>query len=101
MPKKKIQLPAKSDPAFALLAEADGQRSPSANRFRVSDFADVLEVEPNENRTKVPVPDVTPPMAFNGIIQDEEDIDYFTFMKKGQRLITAHVRSLRLLSILS
>ena len=97
LPKKKIQLPAKSDPAFALLAEADGQRSPSANRFRVSEFADVLEVEPNENRTKVPVPDVTPPMAFNGIIQDEEDIDYFTFMgKKGQRLtFTAHARSLR------
>ena len=97
LPNKKIQLPAKADPAFALLAEAGGQRSPSANRFRVSDFADVMEVEPNENRSKVPVPEVTPPMAFNGIIEKEEDIDYFTFMgKKGQRLtFTAHARSLR------
>ena len=50
----------KSDPTFALLAEADGQRSPSANRFRVSDFADVLEVEPNRKSHQGSVPDVTP-----------------------------------------
>ena len=77
LPKKKIQLPAKADPAFALLAEADGQRSPSANRFRVSDFADVLEVEPNENRTKVPVPEVTPPMAFHGDQRTEIEFTRF------------------------
>lgn len=97
LPKKKIKLPSQADPSFALFAEAEGHLSPSPNRFRVSEFADVLEVEPNENRAKVPMPEVTPPMAFNGIIQAEGDIDYFTFTgKKGQRLVfTAHARSLR------
>ncbi len=97
LPKKKINLPAGANPAFALFAEADGHISPSPNLFRVSEFADVIEVEPNENRTKVPVPEISPPMAFNGIIQEEGDIDYFTFNgRKGQRLVfTAHARSLR------
>ena len=97
LPNKKINLPSQADPSFAIFADSEGHISPSPNRFRVSEFADVLEIEPNENRAKVPMPEITPPMAFNGIIQAEGDTDYFTFKgQKGQRLVfTAHARSLR------
>ena len=59
--------------------------SPSPVAFRVNDFENSFEQEPNTNMaTANPM---TSPVAINGIIQEPGDVDFFAFeMKKGQIL---------------
>ena len=97
LPVQAVSAPAKSDTNFGVLAKADGFSAPSANPFRVSPFPNVLEKEPNENRNNVPVPEASLPLAFNGIIDKDGDIDWFAFNgKKGQRIhVRVHARSIR------
>lgn len=93
----KTRLPAETNPNFPVFAMNEGQISPSPNFLRVSSLPNVMEVEPNDSRTKLPVLEVAPPMAINGIIDKEGDSDWYSFKgKKGQRLtFTAHARSVR------
>ena len=97
LPKQTVPTPAKPDANFGILAKAKGFSAPSANPFRVSPFPNVLEKEPNENRNTVPVPGATLPLAFNGIIDKDGDVDWFVFNgKKGQRIhVRVHARSIR------
>ena len=97
LPSQAVSAPAKPDANFGVLAKADGFSAPSANPFRVSPFPNVLEKEPNENRNIVPVPEASLPLAFNGIIDKDGDIDWFAFNgKKGQRIhVRVHARSIR------
>jgi len=69
--------------------------SPSPNRIRVSPFPAVREKEPNNNTKLATVTELTLPLAFDGIIQEDKDYDYFKFKaKKGQKFnIRAHARS--------
>ena len=102
-----IKLPDKPNDALELYCTQDGQRPPSPNHFRVSDFPSVDEVEPNDTPKQATTYTGPLPVAFNGIIskppgasaQDEktQDADYFKFAaKKGQALdINVYARRLR------
>jgi len=94
--KDKIKLPANPDADFGYLPKGKGISAPSANKVRVSPFPDVMEVEPNNNWRLATATELTLPLAFNGIISEDGDYDYFKFKaKKGQRLnIRAHARSI-------
>ena len=86
--KTKATLPQSTpEGTYGVLAGHEGQFPPSPNRVRISDFDNVLEQEPNNSSTQMKeVPAPALPLAFNGILETEGDIDYFRFSaKKGQR----------------
>ena len=79
-----------------LFAEHDGLLAASPNRFRVSSFANVLESEPNNDTQTATATDLTLPLAFNGIIAEPGDVDWFRFKaaKGAQYDVRVHARSL-------
>ncbi len=82
--KQKVKLPATGE-EYQLFAAHEGLLPPSPNRLRITNFDNALEVEPN-NTNKEASPSGALPRAFNGILQEDGDIDYFKFTaKKGQR----------------
>lgn len=82
---QKVKVPATPGEIYPLFAEQDGLMAPSANTFRVSDFGNVLEAEPNDEVSKATAHDGALPIAFNGIIEKEDDVDHFKFKAtKGQ-----------------
>jgi len=94
---QEIQLPDKASENHPLFVEQNGQMPPSPNVIRVSDFPNVLEVEPN-NDWKTATPANLPlPLAFNGVISEKGDIDFFKFYaKKGEEYdFTVWARRLR------
>ena len=63
--------------------------APSPNPVRVSDYDNVLEKEPNNSWNQATFNEEvhTVPIAFNGLIAEKGDYDYFKFKaKKGQSL---------------
>ncbi|MFL5339010.1 MAG: PPC domain-containing protein [Gemmataceae bacterium] len=83
--KQKIKLPATMPPdPYAVLCQDAGGISPSGFKFRLSDFGNVVEQEPNDTAaqaTKGPAL----PIALNGVIEKPGDVDYFRFTaKKGE-----------------
>jgi hypothetical protein len=79
---QKITLPALENgisKTQSVFAEIDGQAAPSPIPFRVSPFPNVLEVEPNNDAAHATKTDLSPPLAFNGIISEKGDIDFFRF----------------------
>lgn len=92
-----LKLPAEPNEKHELLAEQNGQIAPSTNVFRVSPFANVLEAEPNDGFDKASPAPGELPLAFNGIIDKPQDIDFFKFTAKaGQQLhVQAYARRLR------
>jgi hypothetical protein len=81
--KQKVKLPATTTPDFGLFATDAGGIPPSPNPFRLFEYGNAFEVEPNEAvATATPV---QLPLAFNGIIEKKGDVDCFKFSaKKGQ-----------------
>jgi hypothetical protein len=80
----KIQLPAKPTDDFELYAAHDNQPAPMPNTLRVSNFPNVLEVEPNDDPAHATTCPPELPLALNGIIEKKGDIDYFKITaKKG------------------
>jgi hypothetical protein len=80
---QKIKLPATATEKFGVFAQDGGGIAPSPIPFRISEFGNVLEVEPNDthvNATKAELP-----LAFNGVIGKAGDVDCFKFpARKGQ-----------------
>ena len=93
--KKTIQLPENGSKILAYHHEEKGLRSPSPNNIRISEFPSVKEVEPNNSFTVATKTELSIPLAFDGIIDKDGDIDCFRFYaKKGDRYyIKAHARS--------
>ncbi len=82
---EEITLPGVLATEFGIFAKDDLGISPSANPFRLSNLANVLEVEPN-NALAEGTPGEAP-IAMNGVIAAAKDIDCFKFTaKKGQVL---------------
>jgi hypothetical protein len=81
---QKFSLPKEVIPEYGVFAGKDGSWSPSWNTFRLSDVGNSLEVEPNNDRATATPSEF--PSAFNGILQEAEDQDFFKFTaKKGQQ----------------
>jgi hypothetical protein len=69
---------------MAVYPERDGRSAPSAQKLRVSPFANQLEAEPNAGFDKANVV-ASLPMALNGIIGETRDVDiYRVKLTKGQ-----------------
>lgn len=93
--KAKVKLPAEISEDFGVVAQDDGGLSASPNPFRLFPHGNVLEVEPNEDRTTATQAEL--PKAFNGVIQSEGDVDFFKFVaKKGETWeVNCHARTIR------
>ncbi len=77
-----VKLPQTADTRINVNATKDGLVAPQANYMRVVNFDNVLEVEPNNEAAKATPAPGPLPLAFNGIIQEPGDIDYFKFTAK-------------------
>lgn len=67
----------------AVLPESDKGLAPSPVPFRISEYPGVLEVEPNSNKEQATLGTV--PGAFDGVIQENGDVDHYAFDgTKGQ-----------------
>jgi hypothetical protein len=79
-----VKLPAQSDDLFPTFAEQNGAIAPSPNWLRVSTFPNVIETEPNNDCATATATDKALPLAFNGVIGEKGDVDFFKFTaKKG------------------
>jgi hypothetical protein len=94
--KKNIQLPSKENLGFGYRVEQNGSIAPAPNAIRVCEFPSILENEPNDTVRTANVTELTLPLAFDGIIEKEKDVDNFKFKaKKGQKFnIYAHAQSI-------
>ncbi|HRX83187.1 MAG TPA: PPC domain-containing protein, partial [Pirellulaceae bacterium] len=79
----KVTLPAEDELEFGLFASDETGISPSPTPFRLFEHGNAFEQEPNNG-----IAEATPvelPLAFNGILEQEGDVDCFKFAaKKGQ-----------------
>jgi hypothetical protein len=74
------------DLSFVAVDPTDNVPACSPNRLRVSPFANVLEVEPNDTPDQASPSAIELPAAFNGIISKPGDVDCFRFQaRKGER----------------
>lgn len=92
-----VTLPGAANEKFPVMAMNNGLSAPSPNWLRVSDFPNVLEAEPNNDRTKASGTAQEAPIAFNGIINQNGDEDWFRFSaKKDQEWeVNAFAQSIR------
>ncbi len=83
---EKVKLPAGANGVHPHHVVQDGQVSPSPNILRAVPFDNVLETEPNNNAGEATKTEAPLPLAFNGIVAADGDIDFFRFKAtKGQR----------------
>ncbi len=94
--KQKIKLPAKPDPNFRLFCQDAGGISPSGIPFRVIDVGNVVEQEPNDTVATATKYDGLVPVAFNGVIEKNDDIDFFRFKGKAGQTFDVHCYARRL-----
>jgi hypothetical protein len=80
-------MPAESETKIHNVWAVQGDKvAPSPNRIRVSAMPNVLETEPNSDYNAIPTAHPLP-VAFNGILETENDRDYWVFeAKKDQQL---------------
>lgn len=90
-----VPLPALLRSDFGLFAHDARGIAPSQNRFRLSEFGNTLEAEPND--THANATRFSPPIALNGVISQPGDVDLYRFTgKKGETYdIRVHGRSVR------
>lgn len=69
-------VPAQPD-SSPIFAELDGKRSPTALPFRVCEFGNVLEAEPDDSTDDSTRQSVEIPIALNGVLRDPGDADTF------------------------
>lgn len=81
---QKFTLPSEILPEYGLFAGTPESAPPSWNPFRLSDVPNALEAEPNNGRGEATACQF--PCAFNGILNEDGDQDFFKFTaKKGQQ----------------
>lgn len=80
---KEVTLPTEPQRNFMLYPEDESGIAPTGHSFRLGEYDNAYEAEPNsgfDNATTVPFP-----AAFNGVIQEPNDEDFYKFTaKKGQ-----------------
>ncbi len=81
--KQKLTVPQTPGQDLSLYLQDDGGIAPSRNVFRISQYDNAIETEPNNNHAQASKG--VAPGAFNGIISEPGDIDCFRFeARKGQ-----------------
>jgi hypothetical protein len=82
---------------FGVVAERKGLSAPSFNLVRISPFGNVNEKEPNDDVKSATLASGELPIAFNGIISQKGDVDWYRFTaKKGQTYdINVYARRIR------
>ena len=92
-----VKLPNEPESRMSFIAEKDGVSAPQANFLRVSAFGNLLELEPNNDAVSATKAKDPLPLAFNGIIQDPGDVDFFKFSAKKDETFdfTVYARALR------
>ena len=65
--------------------------APSPNFVRASPFTNVLEQEPNNDAATATNYKGELPVAFNGIISQPQDMDFFRFTAKKEQAMDIHV----------
>lgn len=85
--------PAEQHPVYAL----GEQPTPLPNMVRVSNFPNILEVEPNNDVSTATPTGPALPIAMNGVLEAPKDVDFFQFIaKKGQAYdLHVYARQLR------
>jgi hypothetical protein len=79
-----VQLPATPAEKYGVFAQDEQGTAPSWLPFRLSNFSNVMEIEPNDDLAKA-TPVAGLPIALNGVIEKPGDADHFRFkMKKGE-----------------
>jgi hypothetical protein len=76
-----FQLPSVKNDRFRVWSKRGDSTSPSPNFLRVNDCENVIESEPNDDYKSVPVIEKFP-VALNGILQAENDQDWYVFSAK-------------------
>ncbi|MBX3442496.1 MAG: PPC domain-containing protein [Planctomyces sp.] len=80
---RQITVPETPLERFGIEAEDERGVAPSLHPFRISDLDNVIEVEPNSTPAEATAGPA--PAAFNGVIGEPGDVDYFRFpAKQGQ-----------------
>jgi hypothetical protein len=74
-----VKLPPTPQEKFGVFAQLDGLSAPSPNWIRVSGFPNVVAARPNQDRQHATTTDLAPPLAFNGVISQKGDEDWFQF----------------------
>ena len=92
---QKFALPADEVTDFGVFAKDDGGIAPTPNNFRLFEHGNAFEAEPNNEMAKASPVEL--PLAFNGIIQEPKDVDFFRFSaKKGQQFeVECYARRIR------
>jgi hypothetical protein len=92
--KQKFKLPSVPPSKFGLFAQDKEGISPSWNPFRLSEYGNVIEVEPNNTHQQA-TPAVLP-VALNGVISKAGDVDCFRFKAKKGAVYDVHCYARRL-----
>lgn len=80
------QLPAEIDPGYMIYSKTQ-EPAPSGNPFRLVNYDNALEAEPNDEQAKATAAPSGEPIALNGIIEKPGDVDFFKVpLKKGMTL---------------
>jgi len=95
---QQVKLPDEPQDQLALFAEQGGQSAPSPNWLRVSPFPNVLEVEPNDDKEHATPAGTNNPVAFNGVISKDGDVDWYRFSATKGQVIEVNVYARRLRS---
>ncbi|MFY8073534.1 MAG: PPC domain-containing protein [Pirellula sp.] len=69
-----------------------GLIAPSPNMLRVNSLPNVLETEPNSDYNAIPTSHPVP-VAFNGVLESEQDRDYWVFEAKKDQQLDIHVHA--------
>jgi hypothetical protein len=96
--RQKIKLPNTLQEKFGVFAQDANGIAPSANPFRLSEYGNVIEVEPNDTHQQATL--CALPAALNGVISKPGDIDYFRFKAKKGETYDVHCYARRLGSAL-
>lgn len=95
--KQSVKLPDTPTDKFPVYAQSGQWLPPSPNLLRVSPYPNVFETEPNANQGEATPTKLPLPLAFNGVISEPGDEDWYAFdAKKGQKFtFRVHARSIR------
>ena len=94
--KQKIKLPAVADPNFRLHCQTPDGINPTGFKFRLSDLPNVIELPTSPPFSLVG----TPPCAFNGVLTQPNEQDYYKFAAKKGQVFDVHCYARRLGSAL-